>query len=63
LIGLKDVVQALPADLHPLSVEGFFIRPKPELVLDGDTLSVVDWLAAGQDPQPVVELARDLLAA
>lgn len=63
LPGLKDVVQALPADLHPLSVEGFFISPKPELVADGDTLSVVDWLAAGRDPQPVVGLARDLLAA
>jgi len=64
LPGLKVVLQALPADLHPLSVEGFFTRPKPELTGDDDEpMSVVDWLAGGRDPEPVVELARDLLAA
>lgn len=63
LPGLKQVLQALPEDLHPLSVEGFFLRPKPELVLDDEAVSVTDWLGAGGDPAPVVAIARDLLVA
>jgi len=63
LPGLKKVLTALPVDLHPLSVEGFFVQPKAELVADDEPVSVVDWLAAGRDVARVAELARDVLTA
>jgi hypothetical protein len=63
LRGLKQVLQALPADLHPLSVEGFFLQPKPELMSDAGEVPVVEWLASGGNVDVVVELARDVLTA
>ena len=59
LSGLGEVVRALPHDAHPLEVEGFFTSPQPELELRGVPVSPREWLAAGGDVGPVVELARD----
>lgn len=61
LPGLELVLSALPNSLHPLSVEGFFTRLNSELETDEGAASVADWLAAGEDPAVVTELARDLL--
>jgi hypothetical protein len=57
---LRDVLAALPADLHPLEVAGFFTTPHPELEIDGAATTPRAWLAAGGDPDPVVVLARSL---
>ena len=57
---LGRVLAALPDDLHPLSVVGFFTTPEPELDVDGRPLDPASWLAGGGDPEPVVELAGGL---
>ncbi len=51
----------LPSKLHPLSVEGFFIRPNADLETDDGPMSVAEWLVTGGDSAIVVELARDVL--
>ncbi len=61
LPGLELVLSALPDSLHPLSVEGFFTRLNSELETAEGAASVAGWLAAGEDPEVVTELARDLL--
>jgi excisionase family DNA binding protein len=60
LSGLSAVLGALPAGLHPLEVEGFFMTPQPELSIGGTVRSSRDWLIAAGDPKPVVELAQSL---
>jgi hypothetical protein len=60
LDALRDVLAALPDDLHPLEVAGFFTTPQPELTLNGTSTSPREWLAAGGDPDPVLDLARSL---
>lgn len=61
LPGLALVLRALPENLHPLSVEGFFTRPNIDLDTDEGTASAAEWLAGGGEPEVVAELARDLL--
>ncbi len=51
LPGLDVVLGALPSDLHPTAVEGFFSTPNPDL----DDRSPAQWLASGGDPQRVVD--------
>jgi hypothetical protein len=60
LPGLGAVLAALPGDLHPLEVEGFFSTAQPELEVDDEPVSPRTWLAAGGNPEPVVELAGGL---
>lgn len=60
LPGLRTVLEALPADLHPLVVRGWFTSPDVDLDLDGDALSPVDWLATGGDPAVAADLASDV---
>ena len=47
---------ALPKDLHPTAVEGFFSTSNPDL----DGCTPVEWLAGGGDPQHVVDEALSL---
>lgn len=49
LPGLNVVVPAIPADLHPLAVEGFMTTPQDEF--EGEP--PVEWLARGGDPAVV----------
>ena len=56
LPGLEQVLAALPRDLHPTAVEGFFSTPNPDL----DGRNPTDWLAGGGDPQHVVDEAISL---
>lgn len=60
LPGLEQVVRALPADVHPVSVARFFATPVPELRVGRGAVSPRDWLAGGGAPSAVVALARDL---
>lgn len=60
---LEDVLKALPANLHPQSVSGFFLTPQPDLVLNGEAVSAKAWLESGGDVAPVIELAQSLAAS
>jgi len=58
--GLRTVLEALPADLHPLVVRGWFTSADVDFDLDGDSLSPIDWLATGGDPAVAADLASDI---
>jgi excisionase family DNA binding protein len=58
--GLERVLERLSPGLHPLGVEGFLTTPKPELVLGDQNVSPLEWLTAGGDPEPIVELAGEV---
>jgi hypothetical protein len=57
---LAEILLALPEDLHPLSLAGFFSTPQPELAVEGRALDAAEWLSAGGDPSAVVALAEGL---
>lgn len=59
---LDLVLRALPEDLHPQAMAGFFLTPQPDLQLDGQPVTVKVWLEAGGSAEPVVNMA-DALAA
>lgn len=50
---LRDVLRALPSDMHPLTVATFMTSPAREL----KNMTPVQWLETGGDPRPVVDLA------
>lgn len=57
---IEKVARTLPVGLHPLGVRNWFMRPHPDLYLDDDDtrdLSPLEWLATGQDPGKLAELA------
>lgn len=60
--GIGKVLRILDKALHPVTVERFFATPQPELYAEevGRDLTPGEWLRAGYDPAPVVQLARDL---
>lgn len=58
--GLGRVTQALPEGIHPVGVRRLLTSANPDLELDGRPVSPLDWLRAGADPDPIVELAADL---
>lgn len=54
--GLRAVLAALPADLHPLEVVGFMTTPDPDLEVAEEPLTPREWLVGGGDIRAVVEL-------
>lgn len=56
LPGLRQVVEALPADYHPLDIEDFMVGAHERL----RGRSPVSWLADGGDVETVVEIADEL---
>jgi hypothetical protein len=54
--GLRAVLAALPADLHPLEVAGLMTTPDPDLAVADEPLSPREWLVGGGDVHVVVEL-------
>lgn len=60
LPGLAEVLTTLPVALHPLAIDSFFKSPSPELNVDGEDLSPVQWLETGGDPTLVAELVEGL---
>ncbi|WHP61124.1 hypothetical protein QMY03_09560 [Arthrobacter sp. KFRI-F3372] len=62
LPGLDRVLSSLPGDLHPQAVAGFFLSPQPDLVINGEEVSVAAWLEDGGSAEPVLTIA-DALAA
>jgi hypothetical protein len=61
--GLKQVLPALPHDLHPLEVEEFFTSPQPGLILRDEEVSPTEWLAGGGDTAVVRSAAESLTVA
>ena len=57
------VLAALPENMHPLVLNDFFTKPVEHLVMDGERLSVRDWLLRGGDPAPVLWYAESYLLA
>jgi hypothetical protein len=58
--GLRTVLAALPADLHPLEVAGFMTTPDQDLSVADAPTSPRDWLTHGGDVNAVCELAAHL---
>lgn len=58
--GLRAVLAALPADLHPLEVSGFMTTPDPDLAVSDEASSPRDWLISGGEVGRVVKLAQQL---
>ncbi len=54
--GLRKIIPAFPAHFHPLSIERFMTEPNDEL----DTMSPVQWLVSGGEPDAVARLADEL---
>ncbi|MDA8063651.1 MAG: DUF4258 domain-containing protein [Actinomycetota bacterium] len=54
------VVVANP-NLDVVTVGSFMVTPQGDLTLGGQPAAPLEWLAAGRDPAPVVDLARFLL--
>ena len=62
LPGLSIVLAALPVELNPLDVAGWFLDPNIDLVTgdDGGPISPRQWLLRGAPPIGVAQLARHL---
>ncbi len=56
LPGLRTLLAALPADLHPLEVAGFMTGPDTDLTVEDEPTSPRDWLLEGGDVRVIVEL-------
>lgn len=57
---LDSVLTALPVDLHPQSVTGFFLTKEPDLILRGSPVSAKEWLEAGMPVDAIVQMAAGL---
>ncbi len=54
------ILSALNPDLHPIEVVNWFTRSSVDLVLNDTSVSPVDWLEAGGDPQVVIAVAQQV---
>jgi hypothetical protein len=50
LRGLDIVVPRIPVGTSPTAVDNMFSQPSGDLYIDGEQVSVVEWLRAGLDP-------------
>lgn len=57
---LGQVIRALPAGAHPITVRTFMTTPTPDLQIDGRDASPRDWLIGGGDPSAVTGMAATL---
>ena len=58
--GLDQVLPHLPSGLHPIAVQRWLTEPSPDLELDQEVVSPIEWLAATGDVTKVVDIARDV---
>jgi hypothetical protein len=58
--GLRAVLAAMPAELHPLEVAGFMTTPDRDLAVTDRPTSPRDWLVGGGDVAVVAELIEQL---
>jgi hypothetical protein len=57
---LKNLIAALDRTLHPLTVEHWMGTTNSELVIDGESVTPIQWLATGGNIEIVCELAAQL---
>lgn len=61
---ITQVNAALPTDLHPTAVYGWYTRPDADLVVDenadGRGMTPLEWLDSGGDPAVLVSVAKRL---
>ena len=62
LPGWSTVCAALPHDVPAIVVEHVMTHPAVDLVRDHQSLSPAEWLLSGDNPDPVVTLAANILA-
>jgi hypothetical protein len=62
IAGLGDILPHLSRDVHPLTVQNFFLNPNPDLVIGEDetAISPREWLLSGGSPTTVAELIAEL---
>lgn len=58
--GLRAVLGALPADVHPLEVAGLMTTPDRDLAVADEPTSPRDWLVGGGDVSAVVAVVENL---
>jgi excisionase family DNA binding protein len=58
--GVEQVLRALPDDLHPVEVLTWLGSPDPDLEVGERSLSPLEWLRSGGDPERASAVARDL---
>lgn len=58
--GLRAVLAALPAGLHPLEVAGFMTTPDPGLTISDESVDPRRWLLEGGDVAMVCVVAHNL---
>ena len=57
---LGPVIAAIPDGSHPIAVRTFMTTPSSDLMVQGNKLSPLEWLAGGGDPSDVADLAVTL---
>lgn len=57
---IESVNQAIPEDMHPVAVYGYFSNPDPDLEIDGIAVAPLEWLRSGQEANVVVNKVREL---
>lgn len=60
LPGLDMILGRVPKDINPVKIYAFITTPQPRLMRHGRMVESVEWLASGEDPEIVVDLARSL---
>jgi excisionase family DNA binding protein len=57
---IGQVVSALPEGMPPLAAARWLRSPEPDLEIAGESVSPIEWLTAGGEPERVRSLAADL---
>jgi hypothetical protein len=57
---IGQVVSALPEGMPPLAAARWLRAPEPDLEIAGESVSPIEWLTAGGEPERVRSLAADL---
>lgn len=58
--GIQQLLRALPEDLHPVEVLTWLSSPDPDLEVGEQSLSPLEWVRSGGDPERASVVARDL---
>ena len=58
--GIAAVIQALPDEIGLLEVDSFLNSPNVDFIVGDVAVTPLTWLAAGHDPEPVMQIAADL---
>ncbi len=60
---LDQILQLLPKDLHPLTVQALLTEPQSSLVVEGRPVSIVAWLTGSDRTSTEIAQAANVIAA